>query len=410
MTVVVQITPEIGPGTGVGAVAHHLEQEWRRAGVEVRLFSMTEAGGDWLPQPGGGVRGRLALVARVVWFSTVGTRRARRYLRDHPDQLSVCHNDVVAGDVYVNHGIVQAAMRARGHYWLRMLRNPLHLFTTTRDRLRYSRPGSHRAVVNLVTGEEALLRQSYPRLAIPTVVIGNGVDTERYCPPTSVERRAARAALGHDANDRLVLFIGNEFGRKGLPLVLSALTDLDDRTHLHVVGGTPDLVTQASAEAAHLGLGPRVHFAGAQTDPRPWLRAADVLVMPSAYESFGLVVLEALASGVPVVATPTGCVPDLVVDGVNGAVVAGTRVQLAAGLATVLSADRDAMAAGARTTAEAHSWARVAERYLELLVGLRQGLRPGPDAPTASSLSAAASAASVSEATPGPVPRDQVRS
>jgi glycosyltransferase involved in cell wall biosynthesis len=371
MTVIVQITPEIGPGTGVGAVAHHLEQEWTHLGVDVRRFGMAEAGGDWLPQPGGGLRGRLALIARVVWFSSVGTRRARTHLREHPERLSVCHNDAVTGDVYVNHGIVQAAMRARGHYHLRMLRNPLHVFTTTRDRLRYSRPGSHRVVVNLVTAEEALLRESYPRLAIPTVVIGNGVDIERFRPPTPEEREAARAALGRTADERVVLFIGNEFGRKGLPLILDAMGRLDASSHLHVVGGTPDLVAQASSAAATAGLRERVHFEGPHPDPRPWLRAADALVMPSAYESFGLVVLEALASGVPVVATPTGCVPDLVVDGINGAVIEATPAALARGLETVLAGDRDALARAARATAEEHSWARVAQRYLDLLTEVR---------------------------------------
>jgi UDP-glucose:(heptosyl)LPS alpha-1,3-glucosyltransferase len=371
MTVIVQITPEIGPGTGVGAVAHHLEQEWSRLGIDVRRFGMAEAGGDWLPAPAGGVRGRLALIGRVVWFSTVGTRRARAHLRAHPEQLSVCHNDALAGDVYVNHGIVQAAMRARGHYRLRMLRNPLHLFTTTRDRVRYSRAGSHRVVVNLVSAEEALLRQSYPRLAIPTVVIGNGVDVERFRPPTPEEREDARAALGRTADDRVVLFIGNEFGRKGLPLLLEAMRGLDDRTHLHVVGGTPDLVAQASSSAAAAVLEGRLHFEGPHPDPRPWLRAADVLVMPSAYESFGLVVLEALAAGVPVVATPTGCVPDLVVDEVNGAVVEPTPADLVRGLTSVLGGDRNALARQARATAEEHSWSRVAQRYLDLLTDVR---------------------------------------
>ncbi|GAA2168285.1 UDP-glucose:(heptosyl)LPS alpha-1,3-glucosyltransferase [Humibacillus xanthopallidus] len=371
MTVIVQITPEIGPGTGVGAVAHHLEQEWTRLGLDVRHFSLSEAGGEWLPRPGGGVRGRLALIARVVWFSTVGTRRARAYLRAHPEQLSVCHNDVVAGDVYVNHGIVQAAMKARGHYRLRMLRNPLHLFTTTRDRLRYSRRGSHRVVVNLVSAEEALLRQSYPRLAIPTVVIGNGVDIERFRPPTPEERSEARASLGRSSDERVVLFIGNEFGRKGLPVLVEAMAGLDDRTHLHVVGGTPDLVAQASSSAAAAGLADRVHFDGPHADPRPWLHAADVLVMPSAYESFGLVVLEALASGVPVVATPTGCVPDLVADGVNGAVVEATPAAVVRGLVAVLDADAAELARHARATAEEHSWSRVARRYLDLLGEVR---------------------------------------
>lgn len=371
MTTIVQITPEIGPGTGVGAVAYHLEQEWRALGVDVRRFTLAEAGGGWLPAPSGGLVGRLALVGRVVWFSTVGTRRARRHLREHPEQLSICHNDALAGEVYVNHGIVQAAMRARGHYAVRMVRNPLHLFTTTRDRLRYSRR-THSLVVNLVSDEERLLREAYPRLAIPTLVIGNGVDTERFRPPTPVERHEARAALGVDADQRVVLFIGNEFGRKGLPLLLQSMTRLESSVVVVVVGGTPDLIAAEAGREPAARLGARLRFAGAHPDPRPWLRAADVLAMPSAYESYGLVVLEALACGVPVVATATGCVPDVVVDGVNGAVVDATPEALAQGLARVLAADVGPVRAAARAAAEQHSWAAVARRYLDVLTGLRE--------------------------------------
>jgi UDP-glucose:(heptosyl)LPS alpha-1,3-glucosyltransferase len=373
MTTVVQITPEIGPGTGVGAVAFHLEQEWRRTGVDVRRFTLAEAGGSWLPAAGGGVRGKLALLARVVWFSTLGTRRARQYLRDHPEQLSVCHNDALAGDVYVNHGIVQVAMRARGHYRLRMLRNPLHLFTATRDRLRYSRPGTHRLVVNLVTAEERLLRETYPRLALPTVVIGNGVDVERFRPPLPAERTQARERLGLAEGDRLVLFIGNEFGRKGLPALVEAVGALPPEVHLVVVGGTADLIAAEAARPSATALGVRLRFAGAHPDPRPWLHAADVLAVPSAYESYGLVVLEALACGVPVVATPTGCVPDVVTDGLNGAVVDGTPAGLAAGLRRALALDPAVSRPAARACAEAHSWAAVARRYLEVLTGVHDG-------------------------------------
>ena len=378
MTTIVQITPEIGPGTGVGAVAHHLEQEWQRLGVDVRRFTLVEAGGGWLPTPSGGVAGRLALVGRVVWFSTVGTSRARRHLRQHPEQLSVCHNDAVAGDVYVNHGLVAVAMRARGHHRLRMLRNPLHLFTTTRDRIRYSRAGTHRVVVNLVTDEERLLRETYPRLAIPTVVIGNGVDVDRFRPPTDEERRLARQALALGDEDPMVLFIGNEFGRKGLPALVDAVAALGDDVHLVVVGGTADMIEAESARAASRGVGGRLRFAGSDPDPRPWLHAADVLAMPSAYESYGLVVLEALACGVPVVATATGCVPDVVVEGVNGAVVDASVTGLAAGLSRVLRLEQGPTRRAARATAEQHSWASVARRYLEVL-----GAPAGTDAAAA---------------------------
>jgi UDP-glucose:(heptosyl)LPS alpha-1,3-glucosyltransferase len=374
VTAVVQITPEIAPGTGVGAVAHHLEQEWRRAGVDVRRFTLAECGGGWLPRPGGGLRGRLALLARVLWFSTVGTARARRYLRAHPDLLSVCHNDALAGDVYVNHGIVQVAMAARGHGRLRLLRNPVHLFTTVRDRYRYTRSRAHRVVVNLVTAEERLLRDTYPRLRPPTVVIGNGVDVDRFRPPTPTERSAPREALGLGPADRVVLFIGNEFGRKGLPALTEALAATSPRTHLVVVGGTPDLVAAAREQARRVGVDGRVHLVGPHPDPRPWLHAADVLASPSAYESYGLVVLEALACGVPVVATPTGCVPDLVVEGVNGAVVDAAPgrlpTALAAAVERVLGLDTEAVRGAARATAEEHSWELVARRYLDLLTSL----------------------------------------
>jgi UDP-glucose:(heptosyl)LPS alpha-1,3-glucosyltransferase len=372
MTTIVQITPEIGPGTGVGAVAHHLEAQWQGLGLDVRRFTLADAGGSWLPRAGGGVAGRLSLLARVVWFSTVGTRRARRLLDAHPDYLSVCHNDALAGDLYVNHGIVQAAMRARGHYWLRMARNPVHAFTSVRDRWRYEHPSTHRLVVNLVSDEERVLRDTYPGLRIPTVVIGNGVDVERFQPPTPSEREAARAALGLAATDRAVLFIGNEFGRKGLSTLVEAVSRLGPEVHLFVVGGTPEMVAAAATSGAAPRLGGRLHLAGAHPDPRPWLHAADVLAMPSAYESFGLVVLEALACGVPVVASPTGCVPDVIVDGTNGAVVAPLPDPLAEGLRRVLASDPGAMRAAARRTAEQHSWAAVAGRYLEVLTGLRE--------------------------------------
>jgi UDP-glucose:(heptosyl)LPS alpha-1,3-glucosyltransferase len=100
--------------------------------------------------------------------------------------------------------------------------------------------------------------------------------------------------------------------------------------------------------------------------------------MPSAYESYGLVVLEALACGVPVVATPTGCVPDVVVDGVNGAVVESTSDGIARGIASVLALEPTAVRAAARQTAEQHSWTTVARRYLDVLTGLR----PSPGAPS----------------------------
>jgi UDP-glucose:(heptosyl)LPS alpha-1,3-glucosyltransferase len=379
---ILQIAPEIAPGSGVGGVAHHLEEAFGRAGVATERFTLADARGAWLPEPGPGVRGRLALLARVVWFSTVGTALARRRVaRERRAQggargsavVAICHNDVLAGDVYVNHGILRVAMRARGGYAWRMARNPLHLFTAARDAVRY-RGRAHRVVVNLTTTERDALRATYPHLRAPAVVIGNGVDVTRFAPPSPAERAAARTAAGVPDDAVHVVFVGHEFDRKGLDLVLAAAADLPD-VHVSVVGGTPDMLAEVRTRVARLGTTDRVHLAGRVPDPLPWLHAADALALPSAYEANALVVLEALACGVPVVATPVGYAPDVIEDGRTGWLVDRTVDGVRKGLAAVAALDDDARrdaARAARATAERHGWDAVAHRYLALATELAE--------------------------------------
>jgi UDP-glucose:(heptosyl)LPS alpha-1,3-glucosyltransferase len=367
MTTIVQICPEIGPGSGVGAVAHHLEQEWAARGIRVERFTLEHARGSWLPAPRGGVAGKLTLLARVAWFSFVGTALARRRLRGRADVVSICHNDALAGDIYVNHGIVQAAMRARGGYWWRMLRNPLHLVTTVRDSARYAGAAGHRVVVNLVASEELALREAYPRLRVPTVVIGNGVDVERFAVPTEDDRSRARGALGFTPDDLVLLFVGHEYDRKGLHHAIDALDHLPASTHLLVVGGTEGMVRHTAASLGARGLTTRVHLVGSDPDPRRYFHAADAFVFPTAYESYGLVVLEALACGVPVVATATGCVPDVVVDGDNGFVASADGQEIAEKVLALAARPLSDRQVSARRSAEAHSWSSVADQYLDLM-------------------------------------------
>lgn len=368
---VVQIAPDIGPGSGVAGVAHHLERELEQQGVTVTRFTMSDAHGSWIPTDRTGTAGRVWHLVRVLWFSTVGSVAARRHLRRHRDAVAVCHNDALAGDVYVNHGILQAAMRSRGRYVWRMVRNPLHLFTTLRDGRRYQSGQGPRLVVNLTHADEALLRRTYPRLRPSTTVIGNGVDPQHFRPPSAQERAEQRARLGLAEDDVVVLFIGHEFDRKGLPVLMAALPRLPERFRLLVVGGTPGMIETASGHAAELGVAGRVQFVGTVPDPRDALHAADVFALPSAYEAFPLVVLEALASGVPVVASPTGCAPDLIEDGVNGVVVPIDAEEVADAVARLAGLDRAALARAARATAEQHSWSQVAARYRVALETLR---------------------------------------
>ncbi len=370
MTRIVQIAPTIRPGSGVAGVAYNLEREFAAAGATVERFTLAEAG----KRPAR--RGRRTTIGNhlegarnVVWFSTLGTRRARRFLAARPDAISICHNDVMAGDVYVNHGLLQAAMRARGRYALRMVRNPVHLFTTVRDRIRY-RGRRHRAIVALTTTEADLLVSTYGRVRAPVHVIPNGVDVERFRPPDATERSRARAALNIDDDRTVAVFVGHEFERKGLPLVSEGLRRAGGVTLL-VVGGSPDMIRRAEAHARELGVANRVQFVGTHDDPVTFLWASDVLVLPSAYEANALVLLEALACGLPVVATRVGFAPDLVRDGENGYLVDRDAASVGERLDTLDLGDREAMRAAARASAEQYSWPQIARRYLDLVEALR---------------------------------------
>lgn len=383
MTRIVQIVPFIGPGTGVAGVAWHLEQEFRALGVEVERFTFDDARGDrkvrW---PKNVVLARIRGAWRMVWFSTVGTRRAKRFLAERPDAFVICHNNVMTGDVYVNHGVLLASMRARGRSAWGIYRNPIHVFIYLRDRIRY-RGRAHRAVVCLSEGDAADLRETYGPIGPRIVVIPNGVDLERFRPPTPDERRAARADLKLGTEERVAVFVGHEFSRKGLSFAIRGLEHAPT-VLLLIIGGNDDIIAAAHEEAKEHGVGDRVLFLGPRSNLRPFLAASDMFVFPSAYEANALVVLEALASGLPVIATPVGFAPEVIADGENGFLVdrdprgVGERM---AQLADLDDAELAAFGRRARATAERYGWSSVARRYLELAEELGTERSEGGAAP-----------------------------
>jgi UDP-glucose:(heptosyl)LPS alpha-1,3-glucosyltransferase len=370
---IVQIVPFIGPGTGVAGVAFNLERELLALGARVERFTFNDAlRGRSRPWPKTRLLARLRGGWRMVWFSTVGTRRARQFVAARPEAVVICHNNVLAGDVYVNHGLLLASMRARGRSWWGLYRNPVHVFVYLRDRVRY-RGRTHRAVVCLSEADAADLRATYGPVRPRIVVIPNGVDLERFRPPTPEERRAARSELGLGTEERVAVFVGHEFSRKGLSFAIRGLQHAPS-VLLLIIGGNDDIIAAANAEAQEHGVGDRVLFTGPRSNLMPFLAASDFFVLPSAYEANALVVLEALASGLPVIATPVGFAPEIIADGENGFLVerderhVGERMEQLANLEDAESAE---WRRRARATAERYSWRSVAERDLELVEELR---------------------------------------
>lgn len=156
------------------------------------------------------------------------------------------------------------------------------------------------------------------------------------------ERLRLRAELGVGADDFLVGNVGRLAPQKGQRHLVSAMPALLSRVpgaHLAIVGGG-DLEPVLRALARELGVQERVHLLGARRDARAFMHAADAFAMPSIWEGFGIVLLEAMAAGLPIVASRVATIPEVVVDGETGILVPpGDANALADALAT-LALDR----------------------------------------------------------------------
>lgn len=133
-------------------------------------------------------------------------------------------------------------------------------------------------------------------------VVRNGVDLERFHPRRRArEGERLRAVLG--AGSRTVwLFAGSGFRRKGADLALAALSRSRDTESVLWIAGRDD-PARWSAHAERLGLGRRVRFLGPRADLEALLAAADGLLLPTRYDAFANVCLEAAAAGLPVITT-----------------------------------------------------------------------------------------------------------
>ncbi|MCX7681256.1 MAG: glycosyltransferase, partial [Anaerolineae bacterium] len=145
------------------------------------------------------------------------------------------------------------------------------------------------------------------------VVIPNGLDLRAF--EGLPARQEARAALGLPTGRILVGTVARLVPVKRLDVLLQALVSLPEADAL-LVGDGPERVW-LEALSQELKLAGRVHFAGQQDDVRPWLAAMDAFVLSSDWEGLPNVVLEAMACGLPVVATAVGGVAEVVVDGIT---------------------------------------------------------------------------------------------
>ena len=228
---------------------------------------------------------------------------------------------------------------------------------------------AHRVIVNAEEIRAGLLER--PWIDPDKVsVVHNGVDAARFGDLSGGE--AFRAELGVPADAPLLVNVGAFTPQKDHATLVAAAAALPSDMHVALVG-EGFLRPEIEAAVAAAGLGERVHLAGFRSDIRPALDAADLFVLSSYNEGMPWVLIEALAAGLPVVATDISGTRACVEDGVNGRVVpARDSAALAAACAELLDDPerRAGMGAASRRRAlERFDESRMIDRTLELLIG-----------------------------------------
>lgn len=223
------------------------------------------------------------------------------------------------------------------------------------------------AVSNMVADHFVEYHQT-PRSRIR--VIHNGVDTKRFRPPGRLSaREPVRRRLNLDGQV-VFLLVAHNFRLKGLATLIEALAIVrrhDSRATLVVAGN--DTAAPFQSLAQRLGCESAVRFVGDVEDPRDHYHAADVYAQPTFYDPCSLVVLEALACGLPVITTAHNGAGELISPGREGQILADPTdaSALASAMGAYLdSSPRAAAGAAARALAERHDQAVKTEEYLAL--------------------------------------------
>ena len=313
-----------------------------------------------------------------LWFASVtwwATRRGFDVVHSHENTW---HGEVQTVHVLpVRYNLFHARTGGRLLLrWIKVITSPRLLTYLGLERARYAAQCGRQVVVTS-DSLRAIMAASYPACTAMVSVITPGI-TLPELPITPARKRQARALLGLPAEGSCLLFVGNDYRKKGLHTLLDALAQLPANTVLAVVGNAEHIrAFRARAEA--LQLGTRVFFLGSLKDVAPAYEAADCLVHPTLEDTFAMVVLEAMAHGLPVVVSgPEYCgISGLLQHGVNAMILDDPKNvgSLARAIQQTLGpqARREKLMAGAVNFARHYQWSEIASQqeavYFSVLAG-----------------------------------------
>ncbi len=367
------IRARYNPFGGAERYAQRAMAALEAAGVEVTVIARR-----W---PAGSTEGLPAHrhLARVdpfylgsLWRDWSFARAVRRLLAQQRFSLVQSHERIRGVSLYragdgVHAAYLEARTRVLPAWRARLMRlDPHHRWVLNEERAMFTDPALRAVICN----SRAVLEDIAARFGVPRErlhLLRNGLDLDRFQPPDAARRARARADLGVPDAVPVFAFVGSGFERKGLAMAIAALARATPGAIL-LVAGTDRRAARYRAQADAAGLGGRVRLLGGLDDVRPVLWASDAFLAPALYDPYPNAALEALACGLPLLASPTCGVSELIDPAHNGRVVDALDVDgLAAAMRWIVDHPRpQALRDAARASAEPWSLELVAQELLGL--------------------------------------------
>lgn len=319
-----------------------------------------------------------------LWRDRGFATAVRRVWQQQGFDLVQSHERIPGCDIYrAGDGVHARWLALRSQTMGRLRRwslrlNPYHHYVCWAERKMFRDPRLKLIICNA----DMVKREIQAAFGVPEerfAVIYNGVDTAVFHPDLAQQhRQAMRQALGIGVDDPVLLYVGSGFERKGVARALQAL--LPHPAVTLVVVGTDKHLVRYQQLAVALGVSQRVRFCGAQQDVKPFYGMADGFLLPTLYDPFPNVCVEALAAGLPVLTSTTCGVAELLQDGVNGWVVDALDLpgwQRSIGAWLAQRPQWAALSAAARQTAEPLHLTGMGEKLLACYRALLNECRPG---------------------------------
>ncbi|MBF0371086.1 MAG: glycosyltransferase family 4 protein [Magnetococcales bacterium] len=279
-----------------------------------------------------------------------------------------------AGDGVHREWLIQRA-RARG--WSSRLGSalsPYHHYVLAAEKGLYASPQLKAVICNSrMVQEEIHHHYGFPRERMH--VIYSGVDLDRFHPDLSLKHREAmRQKWGVPLDAVVFLFVGSGFERKGVPILLEALKKLPESVYLVVVGKDKS-TRRLKGKMAGSPLDGRVILAGPQEETPPFYGMADAFVLPTLYDPFPNVALEAMAAGLPMISSLKCGAVDLIHHGDNGLLGDALDLEkLVENMGYLMAGEnRRRMGGAARETVASLSLTQMSEKLITLYQSLLAG-------------------------------------